>query len=274
VTKTLVFGARFYRRVQTLDEVAILQRYFIEEEKANIESRVRIIGDDVHHISRVLRMQPGSKVVCCTKDGFEALCEITEITNDLVECFILEWMTENHELPVKISIASGLPKGDKLEWIIQKGTELGASSFIPFNAARSIVKLEPKKVGKKLERWQKIAKEASEQSYRNKIPTVCEPCRFDELIKQAKNYDVKIVAYEESAKQGEKSNLARALNNLQDGQSLLAIFGPEGGLTEGEVSMLEEEGFILCSFGPRILRTETAPLYLLSAVSYYFELSR
>lgn len=260
--------------MQVPEEVAALQRYFVEEEKSNIESNILIHGDDVHHISRVLRMQPGTKIVCCTKDGFEALCEIAEITNDHVDCFVLEWMTEIHELPVNISIASGLPKGDKLEWIIQKGTELGASSFIPFNAARSIVKLEPKKVGKKLERWQKIAKEASEQSYRNKIPTIYEPCQFEELLKKAKSYDVKIVAYEEAAKLGEKSNLAKALDNLKENQSLLAIFGPEGGLTEQEVSMLEEHGFIICSFGPRILRTETAPLYLLSAVSYYFELSR
>ncbi|MGM0874321.1 MAG: 16S rRNA (uracil(1498)-N(3))-methyltransferase [Bacillota bacterium] len=251
-----------------------MQRYFIEEEKSKLESNIQITGDDVHHISRVLRMQPGNKIVCCTKDGFEALCEIAEITNDQVNCFILEWITVNHELPVFISIASGLPKGDKLEWIIQKGTELGASSFIPFNAARSIVKLESKKAGKKLERWQKIAKEASEQSYRNKIPTVLEPCQFDALLKQAKSYDVKIVAYEESAKQGEKKNLSIAFDKLKEGQSLLAIFGPEGGLTEQEVSKLEEHGFLICSFGPRILRTETAPLYLLSAVSYYFELSR
>lgn len=254
--------------------MATLQRYFIEAEKSKLETNIQITGDDVHHISRVLRMQPGNKIVCCTKDGFEALCEITEITNDQVNCFILEWMTVNHELPVFISIASGLPKGDKLEWIIQKGTELGASSFIPFNAARSIVKLESKKVGKKLDRWQKIAKEASEQSYRNKIPTVLEPCQFDELLKKAKSYDVKIVAYEESAKQGEKKNLSKAFEKLKEGGSLLAIFGPEGGLTEQEVSKLEEQGFLICSFGPRILRTETAPLYLLSAVSYYFELSR
>jgi 16S rRNA (uracil1498-N3)-methyltransferase len=254
--------------------VAVLQRYFVDEEKAHIEANIKITGDDVHHISRVLRMQPGNKVVCCTKDGFEALCEIAEITNDQVNCFILEWMTVNRELPVTITIASGLPKGDKLEWIIQKGTELGASSFIPFNAARSIVKLEQKKVGKKLDRWQKIAKEASEQSYRNKVPRVDEPCQFDQLLKIANDYDVKIVAYEESAKQGEKKNLAKAFEELTEGSSLLAVFGPEGGLTEQEVSKLEELGFLVCSFGPRILRTETAPLYLLSAVSYYFELSR
>lgn len=263
-----------YREKEIKKEGIPLQRYFIEAAKKNIEGDIFITGDDVHHISRVLRMQPGNKVVCCTKDGFEALCEIVEITNDQVSCSVLEWMTVNHELPVSISIASGLPKGDKLEWIIQKGTELGASSFIPFNAARSIVKLETKKVGKKLERWSKIAKEASEQSYRNTIPTISEPCDFHELISLAKGFDVKIVAYEESAKQGEKKNLAKAFEELQVGGSLLAVFGPEGGLTEKEVSKLEESGFIICSFGPRILRTETAPLYLLSAVSYNFELSR
>ncbi len=251
-----------------------MQRYFIEEAKANSEKTVRVKGDDVHHISRVLRMQAGNKIICCTKDGFEALCEIVEITSDQVECFVLEWMTVNRELPVSLTIASGLPKGDKLEWIVQKGTELGASSFIPFNAARSIVKLESKKIGKKLERWNKIAKEASEQSYRNKIPEVLEPCDFHDLVELAKSYDVKIVAYEESAKQGEKKNLAKAFEELKEGGSLLAIFGPEGGLTEKEIERLKQAGFYICSFGPRILRTETAPLYLLSAVSYYFELSR
>lgn len=251
-----------------------LQRYFIDEEKANVESNIMISGDDVHHITRVLRMHSGSQIVCCTSDGFEALCEIVEFTNDQVNCSVLEWMTVNRELPVSITIASGLPKGDKLEWIIQKGTELGASSFIPFNAARSIVKLEPKKVGKKVERWEKIAKEASEQSYRNLIPTVSEPNSFDSLLKKSSNYDVKLVAYEESAKQGEKKNLVQAFDKLNDGDSLLAVFGPEGGLTEQEVKKLEEHGFYICSFGPRILRTETAPLYLLSAVSYYFELLR
>ncbi|HZH63081.1 MAG TPA: 16S rRNA (uracil(1498)-N(3))-methyltransferase [Metabacillus sp.] len=251
-----------------------MQRYFLNEMKANTGTTIHVTGDDVHHIARVLRMQAGHKIICCTKDGFEALCEIVEITNDQVQCFVLEWITVNRELPVSISIASGLPKGDKLEWIIQKGTELGASSFIPFNAARSIVKIESKKIGKKLERWNKIAKEASEQSYRNIIPKVLEPCDFQQVIELAKSYDVKVVAYEESAKQGEKKNLAKAFEEVNEGGSLLAVFGPEGGLTEKEIERLEQAGFHICSFGPRILRTETAPLYLLSAVSYYFELSR
>ncbi|MDQ0231586.1 16S rRNA (uracil(1498)-N(3))-methyltransferase [Metabacillus malikii] len=251
-----------------------MQRYFINELKANINTHIQITGDDVHHISRVMRMQPGSTIICCTNDGYEAFCEIEEIANGFVRCSVLKWDLTSRELPVSISIASGLPKGDKLEWIIQKGTELGASSFIPFNAARSVVKLDTKKVSKKLERWQKIAKEASEQSYRNNIPTISEPLGFKQLLENCKHYDVKIVAYEESAKLGEKKNLSIAFDKLKEGSSLLAVFGPEGGLSEQEVALLEEHGFLLCSFGPRILRTETAPLYLLSAVSYYFELSR
>ncbi len=251
-----------------------LQRYFISEKKQELNTTLTINGEDVHHISRVIRMQPGDKIRCCTSDGYEALCEIAEITNDLVSCHIIEWLSVNHELPVRISIASGLPKGDKLEWIIQKGTELGAYSFIPFNAARSIVKLDDKKAGKKIERWQKIAKEAAEQSYRNIVPHVFKPKSFTELLGEAKLYDVKIVAYEEAAKAGEKKNLAKAFEQLKEGESMIVVFGPEGGLTEDEIKKLEDEGFIICSFGPRILRTETAPLYLLSAVSYYFELSR
>ncbi|WP_273129820.1 16S rRNA (uracil(1498)-N(3))-methyltransferase [Metabacillus sp. HB246100] len=251
-----------------------MQRYFIKETKNEIEWTITIHGDDVHHISRVLRMQPGQHVTCCTSDGFEALCVIDEVTNDQVSCSVVEWMSVNRELPVSISIASGLPKGDKLEWIIQKGTELGASSFIPFNAARSIVKLESKKVGKKVERWNKIAKEASEQSYRNLVPEVTEPFSFQTLLKHSKDYDIKIVAFEESAKQGEKLNLVKAFEQSKENDKILAVFGPEGGLTEKEVQQLEEHNFYICSLGPRILRTETAPLYLLSAVSYYFELSR
>ena len=251
-----------------------MQRYFIEETKENSPSRITITGDDVHHISRVMRMKPGNEIVCCTADGFSALCEIAELQEDTVVCSVREWLDADNELPVKVTIASGLPKGDKLEWIFQKGTELGASSFIPFNAARSVVKLDAKKAGKKADRWRKIVKEASEQSYRNVIPDVSEPQSFKELLRQAESYDYKIAAYEESAKTGEMPNLAKVLQSCSPGQSVLAVFGPEGGLTKEETEQLTAAGFNLCGLGPRILRTETAPLYLLSAVSYHFELSR
>lgn len=233
-----------------------------------------IMGDDFHHIVRVMRMEVGDHFICCDSKGKQAQCEITEITNDMILASVVEWIETQTELPITVSIASGLPKGDKLEYVIQKGTELGANEFVPFIAARSIVKWDEKKGAKKVERWNKIAKEAAEQSHRSVVPVIPSPKRFNELISYSDGFDYKVIAYEEEAKRGEKSALASIFNKLTVGDSLLVVIGPEGGLTEKEVSELQDHGFVSCSFGPRILRTETAPLYVLSAVSYHFELAR
>jgi 16S rRNA (uracil1498-N3)-methyltransferase len=248
-----------------------LQRYFINQSQIQ-DGRIFIKGDDYHHISRVMRMNTGDRVICIDKSGSAALCEITEISSDTVTLNVLEWIEGTNELPIQVTIASGLPKGDKLELIIQKGTELGASRFVPFHAARSIVKWDEKKGLKKVDRWKKIAKEAAEQSHRNIIPDVVVPLTFQELIEQSRHYEYKLIAYEEEAKRGEKTKLAACLDKIKHGQSLLVVFGPEGGLTEQEVEQLKKLGFETCSLGPRILRAETAPLYLLSVVSYHFEM--
>lgn len=251
-----------------------MQQYFLPTLRDKMNHTISITGDDARHISRVMRMKPNDRIVCVTKDGFSALCEIVRLTAQSVQCRILEWIEFHSELPVTVVLANGLPKGDKLEMIVQKGTELGAAKFIPFNAARSVVKWDEKKIQKKIERWNKIAKEAAEQSHRNKIPEVLKPFSFQEMIACARKADVKIVAYEESAKSGEAKRLYQALNSLKTGETLFAVFGPEGGFAKEEIEELVREGFITCGFGPRILRTETAPLYLLSAVSYHFELMR
>lgn len=251
-----------------------MQRYFIESTKKGLNERFFITGDDVHHISRVMRMKANDVIICCFNDGFQAKCKIVQITNENVECEITEWIEQSNELPVEVVIVSGLPKGDKLEWIIQKGTELGASTFIPFNAARSVVKLDQKKAAKKVERWGKIAKEAAEQSHRSKIPNVESPKSLQEIIQLAEEADVKVVAYEEVAKDGEVSQLHQSFNQLSSGGKVFALFGPEGGLTDKEIGQLIEAGFVICGLGPRILRAETAPLYFLSAISYHFELMR
>ncbi|MBD1382094.1 16S rRNA (uracil(1498)-N(3))-methyltransferase [Metabacillus arenae] len=251
-----------------------MQRYFVNQVKSDTVDKMTITGEDVHHISTVMRMSPGDTIICCSKDEHSAICEITEISNSQVSCQIIEWLGTTNELPIKVTIASGLPKGDKLEIVIQKGTELGAYKFIPFNAARSVVKVDQKKEKKKMARWQKIAKEAAEQSHRNVLPEVVSIKSFNELLREGEHYDVRLIAYENSAKQGEKNRLVSALEGMRAGQSLLIVFGPEGGIAKQEVTNLENAGFIACGLGPRILRTETAPLYALSAVSYYFELLR
>jgi 16S rRNA (uracil1498-N3)-methyltransferase len=245
-----------------------LQRYFAENE----EDTFLIKEDDFHHITRVMRMKPGEEIYCVNSNQQTARCTIENITENEIVAKVIQWVEEDMELPVTVTIVSGLPKGDKLEWIIQKGTELGAHEFIPFIASRSIVKWDAKKSDKKISRWNKIAKEAAEQSHRAVIPNVSAPVSLKELIKMAADYDVLIIAYEEEAKAQESANLMRSFSSMKKGQSLLVVFGPEGGLADSEVELLKEKGFVACGLGPRILRTETAPLYLLSAVSYHFEL--
>lgn len=232
------------------------------------------MGEDFHHIIKVMRMKENDEIICVSKEQQAAKCCITKISDDQISADIIQWIEEEVELPIDVTIVSGLPKGDKLEWIIQKGTELGASKFVPFTADRSIVKWDEKKGDKKVSRWQKIAKEAAEQSHRNKIPEVLSPISLHSLIQVAQDYDVKVVAYEEEAKQGETSALATTLAAMESGQTLLAVFGPEGGLSTSEIETLRKNGFTTCGLGPRILRTETAPLYLLSTLSYQLELLR
>lgn len=250
-----------------------MQRYFLEEAYQTSE-QFKLSGEAFHHIVRVMRMKPQDKVYLAFKDQVSILAEITEIHEDTVYLVEVEKEEVQKELPNDITIASGYPKGDKLDWIVQKGTELGAHAFIGFPAKTSIVKWDTKKRKKRQERLQKIAQEAAEQSHRQITPQV-------ELLESQKNffdclssYDVLVIAYEESAKQGELANLAKVFKELSGGKRILAVFGPEGGFTPEEIAIFIENDGILCGLGPRILRTETAPLYLLSAASYQWELNQ
>ncbi|MCQ6273628.1 16S rRNA (uracil(1498)-N(3))-methyltransferase [Bacillus sp. V3B] len=249
-----------------------MQRYFASYSTEN--DCFIVTGEDCHHIAKVMRMKEKDQIICVSEEQRTAVCSIAEISTDFVKAYVIEWKEESVELPVHVTIVSGLPKGDKLEWIIQKGTELGAAQFIPFTAARSVVKWDEKKADKKVNRWTRIAKEAAEQSHRSLVPEVMHPLNMKALIKAGEPYDVKLIAFEEKAKEGETSVLTRNLQQLKAGSSLLIVFGPEGGLTSEEVEILTKNGYQACGLGPRILRTETAPLYLLSAVSYHLELLR
>lgn len=248
-----------------------MQRYFIEKLENQFE--VTITGDDFHHMTRVMRMNPGDTFYGVI-DKKTAIVKIESIQDKALTGRIIDWIEGTKELPIQVTIVNGLPKGDKLELIIQKGTELGANTFIPFNATRSIVKWDSKKAGKKTERLRKIAKEAAEQSHRTEIPEISDPVDLRRLLDLAQAYDYKLVAYEEDAKQGEAAQLVNTIGRMVPGQSLIIVFGPEGGLDSAEINQLLENGFQTCGLGPRILRTETAPLYALSAISYQLELAR
>ncbi|SDK53357.1 16S rRNA (uracil(1498)-N(3))-methyltransferase [Sediminibacillus albus] len=247
-----------------------MQRYFIPPNGWQ-EKQVMITGDDRHHIARVMRMNAGDSIICSSPEGMSAECEIVEITEHQVTAHVQRWLEESNDLPVSVTIAQGLPKGDKMELVLQKGTELGASAFIPFQAARSIVKWDGKKAEKKQSRYRKIVKEASEQSHRSSIPEVHPLMSVKQLLAASEAYDVKIFAYEDEARSSNYQSLSGILSNAEAGQKIIACIGPEGGYTIEEVNAFKQHGFQTVRLGPRILRTETAPLYLLAGISYHFE---
>ncbi|WP_203246873.1 16S rRNA (uracil(1498)-N(3))-methyltransferase [Sporosarcina beigongshangi] len=246
-----------------------MQRYFLQSE-FNDQQQATITGEDGKHIVRVMRMTVGDQVIAVS--GGEAyISTIIELLEDGVVIQRREGSLKTSEMPVHVTIACGLPKGDKLDLIVQKGTELGMAGIVPFEAERSIVKWDAKKGDKKVERLRKIAKEAAEQCHRTVIPNVAPPASFKQLIAQSESYDVLLFADEEDAKSGNPNRMAERLKNVYPEQTVLTVFGPEGGLSRNEAEALRSAGFSPIALGPRILRTETAPLYLLSAISYEFE---
>lgn len=246
-----------------------MQRYFIEEA---YQPTVQLTGETHHHMLRVMRMTAGDKVFLVFKDQTAVKAEITEIDTDSVQLKEIEKETFSRELPVEVTLASGLPKGEKLELIAQKATELGAHQFLAFPAETSVVKWDHKKLQKKQQRLNKIIQEAAEQSHRQFLPHLAFITNEKELVSAFTDYDEVLIAYEESAKQGEQAQLVQTMQKLTPGSKLLVIFGPEGGLSPKEVETFQQAGAKLCGLGPRILRTETAPLYVMSAIGFYYDL--
>ncbi|MGL4623452.1 MAG: 16S rRNA (uracil(1498)-N(3))-methyltransferase [Culicoidibacterales bacterium] len=247
-----------------------MQRYFIDETQLSGET-VTITGDDFHHLKRVMRAKLEQKIIVCLPNELTYLVGISEIADDYIEAQIVEELEQHVELPIAVTIIQGLPKGDKLEYIIQKATELGMAELVPWAAKRAIVKLDAKKAVKKIERWQKIAKEAAEQSHRVVVPTIHDVQTTQQVLASLKTFDSVIIAFEETAKAGTHAIFKQIAQQLTPGQRVAIIIGPEGGLSEDEVIKFSEYG-VTASFGPRILRTETASSYALSALSYELEL--
>lgn len=244
-----------------------MQRYFVE---SVVSSTAVIQGEDARHISRVMRMKEGQHVIV-VYDKRAFMSTITSLSETSVTVVLEDELTSQTEMPVQVTIACGLPKGDKLDLVIQKATELGMTGFIPFEAERSIVKWDHKKWQKKKERFEKIAKEAAEQSHRTVIPTIYELHTLHQLKESMKQFDIVLICDEEEAKKSERIRFADHVKTVYDKKSILIVFGPEGGLERKEVEVLVASGAAATTLGPRILRAETAPLYALAALSYEFE---
>jgi 16S rRNA (uracil1498-N3)-methyltransferase len=262
-----------------------MQRYFIAPELFT-DASVTIIGDDAHHLIRVMRAKEGEQVIVSDGESREALVRITELGKDKVMAEIVEPLVMDREPAVEVWIAQSLPKGDKMELVIQKGTEIGAARFVPFVSERTVVQLDAKKEGKRIERWQKIAKEAAEQAHRNRVPAVDSPLTWKQLLQLTGQADAAWICYEKQNGLQLREEIRAALSGKKDAAAgidaaapreaadvekrikLMLIIGPEGGFSEREIEAAEAAGCRSVSLGRRILRTETAAMVGLTCILY------
>jgi 16S rRNA (uracil1498-N3)-methyltransferase len=239
-------------------------RFFVAPEAVQGDEVV-LDKADSKHLLQVLRARPG--------DRFYAICEGVALAAELLpgggeaRGRIVGRERVETEPPLAITLYQGLAKGEKMEWVIQKGTELGASRFVPVACARSVVKLEPGKAADKIERWQRIAKEAAEQSRRGRVPEVAAPLTWKAAVAEAAGADLVLVPWESQGGPGQLRALLTAPRETPL-RSVAVFIGPEGGLTEAEVAAARAAGAHPVGLGPRILRTETAGLAVLSALLF------
>ena len=236
-------------------------RFFIEPEDLDSE-RIVLSKENAAH-AKVLRIKEGEQVLVCDGNDKECVCTVVETNNGEYVLQVKERRASESEAAVNVSIYMAFPKADKLEHVIQKATELGAYEIVTFPSARCVSKPDDKSLKKKLERWQKIAASAAEQSGRGRIPRVVVLSSFSDALKRASSADLAIMFYE-----NEHATTLRMALESSNFRSVSLLSGPEGGLEPKEVEMAKDAGLRICTLGKRILRCETAPLCGLSAVMY------
>lgn len=231
--------------------------------------RIIITGKDVNHIKNVLRMKTGDEIsVSNGVDGKEYRCGIEEISEEEIVCTLRFIKEDGIELPSKIYLFQGLPKADKMEFVIQKAVELGVYEVIPVSCRRAVVKLDAKKEKSKIARWQGIAEAAAKQSKRGIIPEIKNVMTMKEAVAYSKKCQVRLIPYELSEDMKETK---RIIDGLKPGEDIAVFIGPEGGFEETEITQAMESGMIPVTLGKRILRTETAGMTVLSWIMYRLE---
>lgn len=238
-----------------------MTRFFVQPEELKADEIV-LTGENAQH-AKVLRLKAGEEVLVCDGQGRECLCAVSDFSSGEYRLTVKEQRCSETEASVKVSVYMAFPKADKLEHVIQKATELGAYEIIAFPSARCISRPDDKSLKKKLERWQKIAASAAEQSGRGRIPQVIALRSYQEALERASQADKAILFYE-----NERATTLRMALEAGDYHSVSLMSGPEGGLDEKEVCQAIDAGLQVCTLGKRILRCETAPLCGLSAVMY------
>lgn len=244
-----------------------MHHFFVEPENIKDEY-IKVSGDDINHIKNVLRMKTGEKLLIGDGTGKEYTCSIKEIGDEEILLKIEDFDNEGRELPVDIYLFQGLPKSDKMELIIQKAVELGVKNIIPVATKRCVVKIDKKKEESKIKRWQAISESAAKQSKRGIIPEVYGCMTFKEAIDFCKEFDVKIIPYENCEGMGATKE---AIDKIKANQKIAIFIGPEGGFCESEIDYAIGSQVVPVSLGKRILRTETAGLMILSVIMYKVE---
>ena len=238
-----------------------MARFFVAPGEMHPEFMV-LTGENADH-AKVLRLKSGEEVVVCDGEGKEAVCVVSDVSQGQISLVVKSTAESANEPKVKASIYMAFSKGDKLEHVIQKATELGAYEIVAFPSARCVSKPDEKSLKKKLERWQKIAASAAEQSGRGVVPGVILVNSYKAAVERACTADKAILFYE-----NERANTLKQTLSSSSYATVSLLTGPEGGLETGEVELAASKGMEICTLGSRILRCETAPLCALSAVMY------
>lgn len=236
-------------------------RFFLVPRQVEGE-RVRLSKEDSHHLLRVMRATEGERFVALA-GGLEYDCRLSGVEDGLAVGEVTGSRPASGEPKVAISLMQGMAKGEKMETVIQHGTEIGITEFVPVATSRAVVKLDPKKAAERVERWQRIAREAAEQSRRGAVPQVAPVASWKEAVARVGEFDLALVPWEEG---GEP--LRQVLADAPQARSVAVFIGPEGGLSPEEVALAREKGARAVTLGPRILRTETAGLVAAAAILY------
>lgn len=245
-----------------------MPRFFIEPQEVQPGDIITVGGEDARHISYSLRAKPGEEYVLCDACNYEYHCKITGITSDAVNFKLVEKKPCEAEPDVKVTLFQALIKGDKFDAVVQKAVEMGVYEIVPVISDRCVSRPDEKQLEKKIERWRKISKSAAMQCARSYVPDVTEAVTFEKCLDMISGADCGFICYEAEPHEPMKDIFLKSSAKIR-AKTYSFFVGPEGGISPVEAEKARQSGIPLASLGKRILRTETAPLCVISSIMFY-----